>query len=61
MWVPIGMIISNGLPTIASQQMIFVERPALPYLAPPRVKIHKMAPWEQPPPSFGVKVPRSPD
>ena len=22
----------------------------LPYLAPPKVKMHKMAPWKQPPP-----------
>ena len=25
-------------------------------LAPPKVKIHKIAPWEQPPPWFGVSV-----
>ena len=28
----------------------------LPYPSPPKVKIHKMAPWEQPPPYFGVSL-----
>ena len=27
-----------------------------PYPAPPKVKMHKMAPWEQPPPQFGVSL-----
>ena len=28
----------------------------LPYPSPPQVKMHKMAPWEQPPPWFGVPM-----
>ena len=56
------MTISNGLAAAAlcldGQQMVFIECPVLPY---PEVKIHKMAPWEPPPPWFGVSsIPHPP-
>ena len=37
-------------PSLDGQRTEFIQRPVLPYPVHPKVKIHKMAPWEQPPP-----------
>jgi len=62
MCVQIGTTIGNLLAAVAScldgQQMVFIERTVLPHSAPPKVKIHKMAPWEEP--CFGVQIPGLP-